>query len=153
MDLGSKRTSLVIFQNSKVISLNLFSAETCQELSGRLDSFLSLLGQCSHLFCEQQMTTNHKAQKIQAWIEMWALNRLTFVIFPARLKYDGLKLGKYSVRKKWAVKTARHYLQREPEMLRQFELFKPQADVADALVIGLCILGFRPSCPEFWKGQ
>ncbi len=145
MDLGQKRTSLVIFENGAAVSLNLFGAESCDKLAKTLDDFLPALKVCTHLFCEQQMTSNYKAQRIQAWIEMWVnqKTRMIFVIFPSRLKYDGQKLGKYHVRKRWAVLVTRKYLSEIKNLEEQFATFKPQADVADALVIGLNILGYR----------
>ncbi len=147
MDLGRLHTSLAVWRERQPVALALFQATSCSELAGNMAQHLDELKPCSHLFCEQQMTNNFKAQQIQGWVEMWLHSNLPgcrFVLFPARLKYalagEACRGLSYSRRKSWAVVRARGYLAAWPDQLKRFAGFRPQADVADAVVIGETML-------------
>lgn len=144
MDLGKLHTSCVIWRDKIPISLDLFAANNCHELIYNLENNFDQISNCSMLLVERQMGNNFGAQQIQGWIEMWLALRVPtckFVLFPSRLKYTRECKGYcYSKRKKWAVEKAKIYLKTWPEQAAQFATFKPQADVADALIIGMACL-------------
>lgn len=143
-DIGQLNSAVSIWKNKNLSYFSLFDARVVEDVINFLDSNIDKFLDCTHLFVEQQMVSNHKAVRIEVQIYTWfaiKLPRIERKVFPARRKYINIDKNVYNTkakRKKWAVQ---HVEQTICEQFReQFMNLKKKDDVADAIVIGEIIL-------------
>ncbi len=148
IDVGFKNTAIAFWQEGQLSYFETFPAQNCQELDKNLKRLSDHFEKTTHVFVEQQMTSNGRAVKIEYQIYMWlhlSFPHIIFEAFSARKKYIFMDKAIYStktLRKKWACIFAKTLI---PEsMQNKFSQYKKQDDISDAIVIGHVVLNPKP---------